>query len=88
MTVSPPAPPDAADLAAAVRQLALRTHRLLNDPTPAPSAIRELSQSAATLRRRLRGRNDGSVARWLDKLERRLTASVSLVSDPVTSDRR
>lgn len=71
MAVSPPAPPDAADMATAVRSLAHHSHRVLNDPASTLADARELSESAASLRRRLRGRSQ-VVAHWLDNLERRL----------------
>lgn len=79
MSVSSTAPLDAAALAAAVRQLALQAHEVLNDPNSDPDEARALSDRAADLRRHLRGRMSGSVARWLDRLESRLTAD-SLVS--------
>src|SRR4051812_29704448 len=72
MTVSSAAPPDAATLAAAVRQLAHRAHRVLNDPASGPDDARELARRAFALRCQLRGRSSASVARWLDRLQDRL----------------
>lgn len=72
MTVSPPAPTDAASLAASVRQLALQAHRVLSDPASDPAEARELSRRASGLRSQLRGRSTLAVERWLDSLERKL----------------
>lgn len=73
MNVLLPTPTDAASLASAVRQIALQAHRVLAEPAPSAFEIQELSQSLANLRRQLRGRSTGSVMRWLDSFDQKLS---------------
>ena len=63
---------DAPELAAAVRSLASRAHRVINDPLADGEAYELLVRRIARLRRRYPVEAKSSLGRWLANLSRRL----------------
>ena len=66
---------DAPELAAAVRSLALRAHRVLNDPLADGEAYELLGRRIARLNRRYPVEAKSSLGRWLVNLSRRVEAA-------------
>jgi hypothetical protein len=74
-SVSHPTPcsPDAAALAAAVRDLARIAHRTLHDPSTSPAELRELSRRVAHLQAGLTASSAvNPLANWLESLSRKV----------------
>ena len=67
---------DAPELAAAVRSLATRSHRVINDPLADPEAYELLARRIARLRRRYPIDADSSLGRWLVNLSERVEAAL------------
>jgi hypothetical protein len=67
-----PCSPDAAALAAAVRELAQTAHRTLHDPIAGPVELRELMRRIARLQARLGASSGNPLAAWLESLNRKV----------------
>lgn len=66
---------DAPELAVAVRSLALRAHKVMNDPMADAEAYELLARRISRLRRRYPVDARSSLCRWLTNLLRRVEAA-------------
>lgn len=67
---------DAPELAAAVRSLATRSHRVMNDPLADPEAYDLLSKRIARLSRRYAIDPQSSIGRWLASLSHKVESAM------------
>ncbi|MDR3633083.1 MAG: hypothetical protein P4L84_04550 [Isosphaeraceae bacterium] len=67
---------DPATLASLVRELALRSNRVLKDPNARSVDLLNLSRRIAELRRQLRNTSFHDLSLWTDRLEERVDAAL------------